>query len=296
MNKKVGLPPEIVEKMNNTLSAGTVGKFYPGTQLDAAINGACAGFTSSMILPYVDAVAGTRIPAKVIVATAGSGLGTLEEYMILGEQGFWRVSASSTNANAVAVTTGLYNTLSTLPKTRGIFKAQLGDVAAAATCILDNDGNLFLPTAASQDWEVEFGLAATTNTSQAATVGFVELGVAGGAIDDDPANIAHTYYAEFKIAGSAVVAKTETTANVKTVALSSGYNVFKISYVASQGKFYFWLNEDLLGGAAKHASMAAAQCYMRVSHLAAYTVATHAPFSADLDYVIAHAPIMDHQS
>ena len=293
MNKKVGLPPEIVEKMNNTLSAGTVGKFYPGTQLDAAINGACAGFTSSMLLPYVDAAAGTKVPALLMTASAGSGVGTLEEYMILGEQGYWRVAASSVTAAGVPATAGLYNTISTLPKVRGVFKCQLGDKDDDSTIIIDNDANTFLPVGSSQDWEVEFGVAAMTNISQAATVGFIELGVAGGAVDDDSSAAPSTYYAEFKIAASTITAKTETTASVKALALPSGYNVFKLVYVASQKKIYFYLNEDLLGGAAVHDSMTAAQCFVRVAHLTAYTAATDAPISADVDYIIAHAPLLD---
>lgn len=296
MNKKVGLPPELVTKMNQTLSAGTVGEFYPGMQLDALTNGILAGFSSSMLLAYVDGVAGTKAPSRVIAATAGSGLGTLEEYMILGERGFWRVAASSTTAAGVAVTTGLYNTISTLPKTRGVFKAQLGDVNAAATCILDTDASNFLPVASSQDWEVEFGIAATTNTSQAATIGFAEFGVVEGAPADNPANAIGSYYAQFKIAGSAIVCRTETTANVKTLALPSGYLTLGLRYVASQKKVYFSVNGEVQGSATVHATMAAAQPFMRVSHLAAYTAATHAPLSVDLDYVVANAPLMDHQS
>lgn len=296
MNKKVGLPPELVDRTNRHLSSGTVGEFFPGTQLDAIANGAMIGFTSCALLAYVDSTAGTKAPALKTAATAGSGTGTLEEYMILGEKGFWRNALSSVTAAGVTTSNGIYNTITGSPYSRGIYKLQLGDVNNASTSILDNDANVFLPVGDDQDWEVEFGIAATTNTSQAATVGFVECGVVGGATDDDPANAIGTYYAEFKIAASLLVCKTETTANVKTIALPSGFLKLNIRYVGEQGKFYFYINGDYQGSASAHASMSGAQCFVRASHLAAYTAATHAPISADVDYIIANGPLMEHRA
>jgi len=295
-NPVVGLPPELTDAMDRHNSSGTIGLFYPGTQLNAVANGALASFTSSMLLLYADAVAGTRVPQRVITATAGAGLGTVVEYMLLGEHGFWRVGASSTGAGAVPATTGLYSSIAGNTNAIGVFKFQLGDVNAAATCTLDNDGANWLPTNTTHDWEVSFGIADLTNTDQAATVGFAEFGVCTGAVDDDPANGAATYYAQFKIAADKVTAGTETT-SLSAVALNSDALKLTIRYVASQAKFYFDLDGVTIGGVGKHASMTAGcQVFVRVSHLAAYAAATDAPISVDLDYVVASQSYLGHRS
>lgn len=292
-NPAVGLPPELSDAMDRHNSSGTIGLFFPGHQLNALANGALAGFNSSMI--FADDVSGGALaPLKVIPASLINTLVAPLEYYILGEKGVWRLEAGSTAAGGTLATTGLYNAISS-NNAIGVLKFALGDVDAASTIILDGDSNDYLPTNATQDWEVNFGIAKLTNYTQAATVGFLEFGVCEGATDNDPANAIATYFAQMKVAAGAVIAETETT-SLSAVALNSATDLkFTIRYVASQGKFYFELNGETIGGVAKHATMAGANVFVRVSHLAAYTALTDDPISLDLDYVSAVSGWLGHR-
>lgn len=293
-NPAVGLPPELSEAMDRHNSAGTIGLFYPGHQLNAIANGALAGFNNSMIFAD-DVTAGALAPLKVIPASLINTLVAPLEYYILGEKGVWRLEAGSTTAGGTLATTGLYSSISSNDAI-GVLKFALGDVDAASTIILDGDANDFLPVNSTQDWEVNFGIANLTNHTQAATVGFLELGVVTGATDNDPANAIATYFSQMKIAAGAVTCGTETT-SLSAVALNQSTNLkFTIRYVASQAKFYYEINGETIGGVAAHASMTGCNIFVRVSHLAAYAAATDAPISMDLDYVSASVGWVGHRN
>jgi hypothetical protein len=290
-NPVAGLPPEVIRNMNQHLSSGTVGMFYPGNQLDALINGVSAGFASGGII--ADVVAATVGPSRTIPASLiGSLAGVVYHY--LGERGAWRVNAGSTEANAVAATTGIYATNANHPKTRGVFRAALGDINAAAYVVVDNGGS-WLPVAASQDFEAHFGITSLTNLDQAATVGYAEFGIVEGATAVTPANAIGTYYARFRIAAGRITAGTETT-SLNAVVTPTGPFKLTVRYVASQQRFYFEINGEEIGGVAKHASMVGAQCFTRTAHLAAYAAAGDSPISTEVDYIVCNAPILDHQN
>lgn len=293
MNKKVGLPPELVRKTNNILSAGTVGEFYPGHQIDAIANGVMAGFSGSILIP--DAI-GATVGATKTTAASLATLAAASTYLLLGEKGVWRVHYGAVTVAGVADTQGLYTTISGSPKSRGIYKFQLADVNDKASSILDNYGNVF-PVGTSQDFEVEFGIAAYANlTTYANTIQFAEFGIVEGATTLDPASAPGTYYHMFKMGGGKILMRSETTASIKNIDYPSGYLQFTLRYVASQRTVYYFVNGELMGSTAVHASMVGAQCFVRVAHGATYAAATHSPTSVDLDYVIGNAPLMDHQA
>jgi len=293
-NPAVGLPPELSEAMDRHNSAGTVGLFYPGQQLNAIANGALAGFNNSMIFAN-DVSGGALAPLRVIPASLINTLATPLEYYIIGEKGIWRFEAGSTGAGGTLATCGLVSSI-TDNDAIGILKFALGDVDDEATVILDGDGNDFLPVNDTQDWEVNFGIAKLTNHTQAATVGFLEFGVCTGATDNDPANDIATYFSQMKVAAGKVTCGTETT-DLSAVALNQATNLkFTIRYVASQAKFYYEVNGETIGGVAAHASMVGCNVFVRVSHLAAYAAATDAPISLDLDYVSAVAGWVGHRN
>lgn len=301
MRKVLGIQHQLADNLNARLASGTHGFNYQGYVLDAMQNGLVCGFNNVLLLNTVSAAAAALAFTKVTTATVALTfpINTPNYYALQGlSAGFLRLSVSSENDGGVPATNGIFTASdsSSYPYARGVMRFQLGDVNGAATSLLDQAGDVWLPVGNKQDWEVHFGISNYANLSQAATVGFAEIGIAGGAVDDDPANDIATYFAQFKIAASTIVASTETT-SLNGVALPAEQIDLGIRYDSSAGKFYFLLNGETFGGGdagvAAHASMTGAQVFIRVSHLTAYAAATDAPLKLECDYVVANTMLME---
>ena len=283
MNDLVGLPQELIEMLNRHLSAGTLGEYYVGLQLDALANGMVYGFNNAFLIP--DTVGVTVGVAK---STSASGIATEEIYHILGEKGYLRARTLSAAASAVAADNGIQSSSTYDGVARGVYHFSMGDVDGAACSAFDQNDDLWLPINTAQNWNVSFGISGSANLDQLATIAFAEFGVTGATVSLDPAVAMAAARATFRIAAGNITC-TNGTAVVNCGAVPSSKFILSLRYNAKTNLVHVFVNEKPYG----HFSMGvvtAVQVAGRVCHLAAYAALADIPVKLDLDYVIASTP------
>lgn len=250
-------------------------------------NGIATGFLMDAIVPEVSTA--TQTPQMLVATAAGGDLATPVAYWF--QRHPLRLRVGSTNADAVPATSGVLPYSTTRADARGILRMGLGDVNAAAQIILDQGG--MTPITTAKDFEVHFDIAGVTNGNILATSGFCDIGVFGGVVGVDPSAVAHAAGFFFKItAGRVYLYSTATTNTLIGTAMlpTADRFVLSIIYDATQRSLLGCIDGNTIGGSAYTlpAATTAVEVGMRACHLAAYTAASHAPLTVDVDSLIVH--------
>ena len=291
MTTKVRTMQADIETINNRLSSGTGNRNYSGNILDGLSNGIATGFNGDALIP--EAAAATFAPVRKVATSAGAGIGTTVNYWF--QKHPLRLRVSSTTADAVPVTSGLCNTITQNTSARGVLRMAMADVDAAAQMLLDQGGLKPLPCGSLTAWDVAYHVCNVTNGQLAASLGFADIGVLGGAVSADPTAVANAAGVIFKITAGRINLYSIAT----TASLIGGRNlpstdfVLRFMFNPAARQISAFIDGDFVGAYALPAAVTEMEVGARVCHLAAYTALTanHDPIGVDFDSLIVNVPV-----
>lgn len=286
---KVSMQQGHVDAMNRHLAPATLGWSYPGNVFDGLSNGLATGFLGDAMIP--EAAASDFKPQRAFVASAGADLATPVAYWL--QKHPVRLRVGSTTAAAVPNTSGIFSTISERVMARGILKARLADIDAAAQILVDQGGLLPLPCLASRPWQAAFHVAHVTNGDILAANGAADVGVVGGAVAVDPTAVINANAVIFRIGAGKIqlisVATTETV--IAQRGIPSGDFVLWFNFDPSTRFVNAFIDNDFVGKYELPTAVTAMEIGARVYHQAAYTAADHAPIGVDFDSLVVNCPV-----
>lgn len=298
MLSKLGLRAATIMSLVNRLSSSTIGRENIGSQIDALATGLHVAFNNEHLVLNPQAVAGTAVRQRLLTDTIGT-VASPTEYLVQGNKHPLRLTAGDTTTGGVAATSGIVPYSSAYPLARGSLLMQLGD-QNGASCIVLDQGNLgFLPgklTSKKNAWDVVFEVADWTNRTSLRTVVVAELGVAFGAVDNDPANaFSASNFACFELSQNQIRFKASGFNGVFVQAPTEAAFDLSIGYNAETGLIVGYLNGKAIGQTALLTSAATAQIGVRAMHKTAYTAATalHQPLGLRIDTILANVPVVE---